>query len=157
MKKLILLIFVLTMTLSACTMTAAKNPLSYQSGAICAEVTLEKNGTRISAVLRLGPESESSPRDAEMIFSSPEGLRVIRKNGVCSAEIGGVSVSPDPKLFLLCDLFSIHGEIISVKAREIVVSVGQEQYTVCFDLNGRPVRILGEGFALDILWIELEK
>ena len=137
--------------------TASKHPLSYQSGSLSAEVTLEKNGARISAVIRLGPESENSPRDAEISFSSPEGLRVIRKNGVCSAELGGVSVSPDPKLFLLCDLFSLHGDIISVKAREIVVAVGQEQYTVCFNANDNPTRILGEDLTLDILWIESEK
>ena len=156
MKKLILLILMLILALPSCS-TASKHPLSYQSGSLSAEVTLEKNGARISAVIRLGPESESSPRDAEISFSSPEGLRVIRKNGVCSAELGGVSVSPDPKLFLLCDLFSLHGDIISVKAREIVVSVGQEQYTVCFNANDNPTRILGEDLTLDILWIESEK
>ncbi len=159
MKRLILLIFTLTLILSSCA-TVAKDPLSYQNGALSAEVSFEKNGICISAVIRLGPMS-STPRDAEISFSSPEGLHVVRKNGVCSAELGGASIAPDPKLFLLCDLFSLDGSIVSVKTdrkvSEITLSVGQELYTVCFNSDDKPIKISGEGFKLDIIWIEIEK
>ena len=159
MKRLILLIFTLTLILSSCA-TVAKDPLSYQNGALSAEVVFERNGVRISAVIRLGPMS-GELRDVEIRFSSPEGLHVVRKNGECYAELGGVSISPDPRLFLLCDLFSLEGSIVSVKTgrkvSEITLSVGQELYTVCFNSDDKPIKISGEGFKLDIIWIEIEK
>ncbi len=159
MKKLFVLLLISTLLLAMPSCTAVpQDPLAYQKGELSAELVFEKNGTRVSALIKLGPMTDS-PRDAEIVFTSPEGLKVVRKNGNSTATFGGASVLSDPKLFMLCELFSLDGSIISAKtdrgATQITLSCGESTYDIYLSSDGRPRKITGEDFSLEIVWIEM--
>ncbi len=160
MKRLIFSLFIcaLLLVLPSCA-TVPRDPLAYQKGSLTAEVVLEKNLTQVSAVIKLGPMTDA-PRDAERKFSS--GMSAVRKNGESSLTLGDTTLlTPDPKFFMLCDLFSLDGSIVSASTdrttTQITLADGESSYEITLNRDGTPQRIIGDDFILLIVWIEFDK
>ncbi len=158
-RNLLIFLSLLTMLLTACS-PRPSDPLAYQKSALSAEVVLEKNGTRIGAVIRLG-EPTDGPRDAEIVFTSPESLKgatVERKGGSVTARLGDLSVSPYGRALFLAELFSLDGTVTSAKAENgltiLTLSESDADYTLTLDAGGHPKSISGQGFVLAIVWLE---
>ncbi len=159
--KRILLIFLslLTMLLTACS-PRPSDPLAYQKSALSAEVVLEKNGTRIGAVIRLG-EMTDGPRDVEIVLTSPESIKgstLERKNGSVTGRLGDLSVPTDERTFFLAELFSLDGTVTSAKTENgltiLTISGPDADYTLSLDAGGHPKSISGKNFVLEIVWLE---
>ncbi len=163
MKRNLLIILLLAPILLMSCSPRSSDPLAYQRGALSAEVTLEKNGTRIGAVIRLG-ESVDSSRDAEIVFTAPssiKGLTVERKSGRVTARLGDLSVTPNARALFLADLFSLDGAVTEVKTENglsrLTLACAEAEYTLTLDATGHPKSISGKDFTLEILWLENDR
>ncbi len=145
---------------SACT-PRPSDPLAYQKSPLSAEVILEKNGTRIGAVIDLGEKSDA-PRNAEIVFTSPEsvkGITVERLNGNVTSKLGELTITPDERALFIAELFSLDGTIIGAATENgmttLTLSCTDADYILTLDADGRPKSIDGKDFTLKIVWLEI--
>ncbi len=160
MKRRFLSVLILALILLSSCAPKQTDPLAYQNDALSAEVVFEKNGTRVGAVIKLGPLTDTA-RDAEIVFTSPEsikGLTLERRNGSVTARLGELCITPDERAFTLAKLFSLDGRVTNAKAEDqltlVTVSCADQDYELTLDRDSRPKRISGHGFVLDVIWLE---
>ncbi len=160
MKRILLFLIMSALILFSSCAPRQNDPLAYQNGSLTAEVIFEKNGTKLGALIELGPMNEGA-RDAKITFTSPEsvkGMTVERQNEHLIAKLDELCITPNEHALALADLFSLDGTITNTEVQNgltlITLSGADTDYTLTLDAESRPKRISGHDFTLDIVWLE---
>jgi len=136
-----------------------KDPLSYQTGNISAEIAIIKNGCRIGAVMNISEEG-----DIALTLTSPEsvkGTEIKRTGGEITVTRGELASSAAAYL-TAAELFRLEGNVISAepveldgkKLTQIAVSSQGREYEVFLSENNAPVRIVSDDVTVDVIWFE---
>lgn len=126
--------------------------LSYESGDICASVSYKVGSVPVSARVTIGGGNDSSDgncmRTFNAVFTEPPalaGVRICRTGEAVTVSLGGMELPADSErmygILLPFTIFSLSGscEVVSAgisdiggeKYTEIILSDGQDSYTVC--------------------------
>jgi len=173
--KLIALLLGTALIFVSCSASSAPT-LSYQEKYFRAQIRWQTNdicATAFFTSVPHAPDSSGSDRTISLEFTSPEsleGLRISKRNGVISADIGGICIESPyaASLLAVSELFAIDATVKKSSVTtldgkklnliEAVSSNGKNFTLFLFPESGLPRRICaemnGESCVLDVLSFE---